>query len=106
MAETMLPAAPVTTNTVSGPRTMPSPGPVVAGRSSSVTVHRSPSAWPTSTAPGSPSASATSRSATSSGRSAGPTSTAFTSGSGRSRAKALANPVTAPPSGAWAPASS
>ena len=52
MAETMLPAAPVTTTTVSGPSRMPtrsSPN----GSSDSATVHRVPSSTcPTSTQPG------------------------------------------------------
>ena len=66
MAETMPPAAPVTTKTVSGPRVRPG-WPSAAGASASPTVQRSPPAWPISTAPGSASVSSTSTSAISAG---------------------------------------
>ena len=98
MAETMPPAAPVTTKTVSGPRVRPG-WPSAAGASVNPTVQRSPPAWPISTAPGSVRVSATSTSAISAGLRASSKSTAFTSAS-RSRRYAFKSPVTAPPIGA------
>ncbi len=104
IAETMLPAAPVTTNTVSGPKTMPSP-PSAAGCSSRVIVHRNGRRG--RPRPGRGRAGSLRRAAEPRRRpGVGTTSTAFTSAPGFSKANALAKPVTAPPRGATAPAAS
>ena len=100
----MLPAAPVTQNTVSGPRARS--GSPSAARSSRPTDQRKSSAWPTSTAPGSRSVSSISVSAIAAVLRLGGKSTALNSASSRSRARALTNPVTAPPIAEVAPAAS
>ena len=104
IAETMLPAAPVTQKTVSVPSARSGSG--SAGRSTSPTAQRRSSAWPTSTTPGSRRVSSIRMSASAAVLRLGGKSTALTRASERSRASALTKPVTAPPIAEVAPASS
>ena len=112
IAETMLPAAPVTSTTDSDVSGIPPSSPVVRrparragnGCSSRAMPKRCPSTRPTSTQPGSRRVSSTSRSATAAVLRSTGRSTALTRAPGRSFLYDLVKPVTAPPSTEVAPA--
>jgi len=113
IADTMLPAAPVTTTTLSASSVIPAPAGMLpssvrAGNACRLmaTPHRPSSARPISTAPGSRRVSSTSRSAMAAVLRLAGTSTALTSACCFSFLYDLAKPVTAPPMGAVAPAGS
>ena len=104
IADTMLPAAPVTTNVVAGVSGTAAVSP--GASSATAIVQRSPSAYPISTGPRSRCVSAIRWSAGSAVLREGAKSTALITASGRSRESALVNPVTAPPITDVAPAAS
>ena len=94
----MLPAAPVTTNDVVGAERL-ARGPSAGGGPRSATVQRSPSAWPTSTAPGSRSVSSTRMSASAAAAAVDGEVDRLDQGFGPLACEGLVKPVTAPPSG-------
>ena len=104
IAETMLPAAPVTTYVPPDGSRLDDAG--STSHSTSPTVQRKPSEWPISTAPGSRSVSSINSSASAAVLRLRSKSTTLTSASPRSSASALQKPLTAPPMTDVAPCSS